>query len=61
MLIKIDDYVLNTDKITKIYVDKDGKYVVVYFSENDKLTFNFPHHESQESFLRKIGLSTYFA
>lgn len=61
MLIKIDDYVLNTDKITKIYVDKDGKYVSVYFSKDDYLNFQFPNHSSQESFLKRIGLENYFA
>lgn len=55
MLIKIDDYVLNTDKITKIFVDPDGKFVQVYFSQDDYERFNFPHRDSQESFL--IGLT----
>ncbi|HAB43372.1 MULTISPECIES: hypothetical protein [Acinetobacter] len=61
MLIKIDDYVLNTDKITKIFVDPDGKFVVVYFSQDDYERFSFPHRDSQESFLRRIGLENYFA
>ncbi|MFV5311385.1 hypothetical protein VXN68_04090 [Acinetobacter schindleri] len=61
MLIQIDYTVLNTDRITKITVDPDGKYVIVYFSENDFERFEFPDHESQDRFLNKIGLKTYFA
>lgn len=61
MLIKIDNTVLNTDKIVKIDVDENGRYVIIYFSETFFERFEFPHHESQESFLKRIGLSTYFA
>lgn len=61
MLIKIDDTVLNTDKIVKIDVDENGKYVIVYFDKDFFQRFDFPHHESQHSFLERIGLKTYFA
>lgn len=61
MLIKIDDTIINTDKIVKIYADPSGHYVIVYYSEDFFDRFEFPNRTSQSSFLEKIGLKTYFA
>jgi hypothetical protein len=61
MLIKIDEYVLNTDQITKIHVDPHGYFVIVYFSQDNFERFNFPDYTSQERFLKQIGLENYFA
>jgi hypothetical protein len=61
MLIKIDNTVLNVDQIKLIDVDENGKYVIVHFSEDLARRFDFPNHESQERFLEKMGLKTYFA
>gem|GEM_PF-1434544 len=61
MLIKIDHTVLNTDHIKMINVDENGKFVVVYFDDEFSRTFNFLDRESQERFLKTIGLNTYFA
>jgi hypothetical protein len=61
MLIKIDDCVLNTDQIKLIDVDPHGHHVVIHFSNDLCRKFLFPNHESQERFLEKIGLKTYFA
>jgi len=61
MLVKIDDKVINTDQIVTIDVDRHGKYVRINFTHGIVEKFLFPNHDSQDSFLRKIGLDTYFA
>lgn len=61
MLIKIDNKVINTDHIVTIYVYPDGKGVRINFTHGIQEVFRFPHSESLDSFLKKIGLNTYFA